>query len=193
MFIRDSNISDRVLGIMANPFYLDLGFTKSEVASVAKVFGFFMTIAGAAIGGILVAKYGTLRTMLLAAVLLALTNLAFAGLALVGPDLRVLMLTISGDNLSVGLAGVAFISYLSALTNKAYTATQYALFSSLMSVIGKFMSGWSGVVVEAWGYPLFFVYAAATGIPAILLILLVMRHETPGGPAAGAPTSVSRS
>lgn len=185
------NISDRVLGIMANPFYLDLGFTKSEVASVAKVFGFFMTIAGAAIGGILVARYGTLRTMLLAAVLLALTNLAFAGLALVGPDLRVLMLTISGDNLSVGLAGVAFISYLSALTNKAYTATQYALFSSLMSVIGKFISGWSGVVVEAWGYPTFFVYAAATGIPAILLILLVMRNEKLGGPAA-APTPVSK-
>jgi PAT family beta-lactamase induction signal transducer AmpG len=94
------------------------------------------------------------------------------------------MLTISGDNLSVGLAGVAFISYLSSLTNQAYTATQYALFSSLMSVIGKFISGWSGVIVEAWGYAWFFVYASATGIPAILLILLVMRHEARTGDTA---------
>jgi PAT family beta-lactamase induction signal transducer AmpG len=171
------NISDRVLGIMANPFYLDLGFTKSEIASVAKVFGFAMTIAGAGLGGVLVARYGSLRTMLLAAVMLALTNLMFAGLALAGPQLDLLVFTISGDNLSAGLAGVAFIAYLSGLTNQAYTATQYALFSSLMSVVGKFISGWSGVVVEAWGYPTFFVYAACTGIPAILLVLIVMRHD----------------
>jgi PAT family beta-lactamase induction signal transducer AmpG len=173
------NISDRVLGIMANPFYLDLGFTKAEIASVAKVFGFAMTIVGAALGGVLVARYGSLRTMLLAAVMLALTNLMFAGLALAGPRLELLVFTISGDNLSAGLAGVAFIAYLSGLTNQAYTATQYALFSSLMSFVGKFISGWSGVVVEAWGYPTFFVYAACTGIPAILLVLLVMRHGSP--------------
>jgi PAT family beta-lactamase induction signal transducer AmpG len=174
------NISDRVLGIMANPFYLDLGFTKSEIASVSKIFGFFMTIVGAALGGVLVARYGNLRTMLLAAVMLALTNLMFVGLAVVGADLRLLIFTISGDNLSMGLAGVAFIAYLSSLTNQAYTATQYALFSSLMSVLGKFISGWSGVVVEAWGYPVFFSYAAATGIPAILLIIYVMRHVDKG-------------
>jgi PAT family beta-lactamase induction signal transducer AmpG len=174
------NISDRVLGIMANPFYLDLGFTKSEIASVSKIFGFFMTLLGAALGGVLVARYGNLRTMLLAAVMLALTNLMFVGLAVVGADLRLLVFTISGDNLSMGLAGVAFIAYLSSLTNQAYTATQYALFSSLMSVLGKFISGWSGVVVEAWGYPVFFSYAAATGIPAILLIIYVMRHDDKG-------------
>ena len=138
---------------------------------------FAMTIAGAALGGVLVARFGNLPTMLLAAVMLALTNLMFAWLALAGPEIRYLMLTISGDNLSMGLAGVAFIAYLSSLTNQAYTATQYALFSSLMSIVGKYISGWSGVVVESFGYPLFFVYAATTGIPAILLVLLVMRHE----------------
>jgi PAT family beta-lactamase induction signal transducer AmpG len=110
----------------------------------------------------------------------------FAGLAVAGPRLDLLVFTISGDNLSAGLAGVAFIAYLSSLTNQAYTATQYALFSSLMSVVGKFISGWSGVVVEAWGYPTFFVYAACTGIPAILLVLLVMRHEASAPPAAAA-------
>jgi PAT family beta-lactamase induction signal transducer AmpG len=183
------NISDRVLGIMANPFYLDLGFTKSEIASVSKIFGFFMTILGAALGGVLVARYGNLRTMLLAAVMLALTNLMFVGLAVVGADLRLLIFTISGDNLSMGLAGVAFIAYLSSLTNQAYTATQYALFSSLMSVLGKFISGWSGVVVEAWGYPVFFSYTAATGIPAILLIIYVMRHQDQGRPDVPEATS----
>jgi len=168
------NISDRVLGIMANPFYLDVGFSKSEIASVAKIFGFVMTIVGAGLGGVMVARWGTLRTMLLAAVMLALTNLMFVLLAVSGPDIRILVFTISGDNLSAGLAGVAFIAYLSSLTNQAYTATQYALFSSLMSVVGKFISGWSGVVVEAWGYPVFFFYAASTGVPAILLILYIM-------------------
>jgi len=186
------NISDRVLGIMANPFYLDLGFTKSQIASVTKVFGFVMTLVGAALGGLLVARWGNLRTMLLAAVMLAITNLMFVALAFAGPDMRVLVFTISGDNLSMGLAGVAFISYLSSLTNQAYTATQYALFSSLMSVFGKFISGWSGVIVEAFGYPVFFAYAAATGLPAIMLILYIIRKTESlppvavGGPGAPA-------
>jgi PAT family beta-lactamase induction signal transducer AmpG len=137
------------------------------------------------LGGVLVARWGTLRTMLLAGVMLALTNLAFAGLALAGPSIEILMLTISGDNLSMGLAGVAFIAYLSSLTNQAYTATQYALFSSLMSIVGKALSGWSGVIVDAWGYPLFFAYAAATGLPAIALVLYIMRRQpVPGGTVA---------
>ena len=174
------NISDRVLGIMANPFYLDLGFTKSQIASVTKVFGFVMTIVGAAAGGVLVARWGTLRTMLLAAVMLAATNLMFMLLALSGPELGLLVFTISGDNLSMGLAGVAFIAWLSSLTNPAYTATQYALFSSLMSLVGKAISGWSGVFVDAFGYAWFFVYAAATGIPAIVLVLVVMSRERSG-------------
>ena len=181
------NISDRVLGIMANPFYLDVGFTKSQIASVAKIFGFFMTIVGAGLGGVLVARWGNLPTMLLAAVMLAVTNLMFVLLAIAGPDIRILVLTISGDNLSAGLAGVAFIAYLSSLTNQAYTATQYALFSSLMSIVGKFISGWSGVIVEAWGYPAFFSYAASTGVPAILLIVFIVRR----GPATGRGVTAS--
>jgi PAT family beta-lactamase induction signal transducer AmpG len=186
------NISDRVLGIMANPFYLDLGFTKSEIASVTKVFGFAMTIVGAAAGGVLVARWGTLQTMLLAAVMLAVTNLMFMFLALTGPDLSILVFTISGDNLSMGLAGVAFIAWLSSLTNQAYTATQYALFSSLMSLVGKAISGWSGVFVDAFGYPLFFIYAAATGIPAIVLVLVVMRHTSPARRNARPPGGTGR-
>ena len=177
LFIALFRLSDIVMGIMANPFYLDLGFSKSDIASIGKVFGFFMTIAGSFLGGLLVVRYGVFGPLLLGAVMVASTNLLFAQLALVGPDLSWLALVISADNLSGGLSNAAFIAYLSGLTNRAYTATQYALFSSLMTLPGKFMSGFSGVIVDASGYYEFFLYAAAMGLPAIALAWVVMRHH----------------
>jgi PAT family beta-lactamase induction signal transducer AmpG len=146
------------------------------VASVSKVFGLIMTMAGAVLGGVLVVRYGVMPILLAGAVLVALTNLVFAWLATQGPQVGLLMLVISGDNLSGGMAGSAFIAYLSSLTNRAYTATQYALFSSLMLLLPKFIGGFSGDVVQAYGYVSFFVYAAALGIPAIVLILYLMRR-----------------
>ena len=174
-FIGLYRLSDIVMGVMANPFYIDLGFTKSEIASVAKVFGFGASVAGAFAGGVLVVRYGVMRPLLLGAVLIAATNLLFALLAWTGPDLRLLALAIAADNLTAGIAGSVFIAYLSSLTNAAYTATQYALFSSLMTLPGKFAGGFSGLVVEAAGYAQFFVYAALLGVPAILLTLGLMR------------------
>ncbi len=171
-------LSDITMGIMANPFYVDIGFTKSEVASISKVFGLFMTILGAFLGGLLVARFGILRPLLLGAVLVATTNLLFAWLAAVGePDIAFLTVTISADNLSAGLAGSSFIAYLSSLTNRAYTATQYALFSSLFTLPGKVVGGFSGVVVDAVGYVEFFVYASILGLPAILLVMYFLRRE----------------
>ena len=169
-------VSDLIMGIMANPFYIDLGFSKSEIATVAKVFGFAMTITGTAIGGVLVARIGLMRSLLTGAVMVATTNLLFMVLARVGPDLWMLAVTISADNLSVGVSSVALIAYLSSLTNRAYTATQYALFSSLMTLPGQFIGGFSGVVVDAIGYANFFVYAACAGLPAIGLVLYLMRR-----------------
>jgi PAT family beta-lactamase induction signal transducer AmpG len=169
-------ISDITMGIMAYPFYLELGFDEAQVASVSKVFGLIMTMAGAVLGGVLVVRYGVMPILLAGAVLVALTNLVFAWLATQGPQVGLLMLVISGDNLSGGMAGSAFIAYLSSLTNRAYTATQYALFSSLMLLLPKFIGGFSGDVVQAYGYVSFFVYAAALGIPAIVLILYLMRR-----------------
>ncbi len=193
LFVAVFRISDITMGVMANPFYLDLGFSKSEIASVTKVFGFFMTILGSAVGGLLVVRFGIMRPLLLAAVLVACTNLMFAGLAAIGADLRLLAVTISADNLSGGLANVAFIAYLSSLTNKAYTATQYALFSSLMTLPGKIIGGFSGVIVDASGYVFFFVYAAAVGVPGILLILFLMRHSRASGLVAkGAAGGLAR-
>ncbi len=137
-------LSDITMGVMANPFYIDLGFSKADIANVTKLFGFFMSLAGAFLGGLLVARYGLLRPLLLGAVLVAATNLLFVVLADLGPDLRFLVVTISADNLSGGLAGAVFVAYLSSLTSSSYTATQYALFSSLMTLPGKFIGGFSG-------------------------------------------------
>lgn len=176
-------ISDITMGVMANPFYLDLGFSKKEIADVTKVFGFFMTIAGAGLGGVLVARYGIMRPLLLGAVMVASTNLLFALLAVSEPSLSLLALVVSADNLSGGLATSAFIAYLSSLTNQAYTATQYALFSSLMTLPAKFLGGFSGLVVDGYGYSQFFIYAAALGIPAILLVTYIIWHNR--GQASG--------
>jgi len=170
-------ISDITMGVMANPFYLDLGFSKIEIANVTKVFGFFMTIAGAAIGGIMVVRYGIMRPLVLGAILIASTNLLFAMLAIYEPSINFLALVVSADNLSGGIATSVFIAYLSSLTNTAYTATQYALFSSLMTLPAKFIGGFSGIVVDTQGYFSFFVYAAILGTPAILLATYLLKKQ----------------
>ncbi len=167
-------LSDITMGVMANPFYLDLGFSKKEIAEVSKIFGFFMTILGASLGGVLVMRYGIMRPLLFGAVLVASTNFLFALLALVEPDLVLLAAVVSADNLSGGLATSVFIAYLSSLTHSGYTATQYALFSSLMTLPAKLLGGLSGVIVDHYGYYLFFVYAAIIGAPAIILVSVLI-------------------
>ena len=170
-------MSDITMGVMANPFYLDLGFNKKEIAEISKIFGFFMTITGAALGGLLVAKYGILRPLLLGAIMVAGTNLLFAILAVSEPNLLLLAGVISADNLSGGLAGSVFIAYLSSLTSSAYTATQYALFSSLMTLPAQLIGGFSGIIVDTYGYLTFFIYAASVGLPSVILVLLLMRQH----------------
>ncbi len=177
LFIGCYRISDMVLGVVANPFYLKLGFTLTEIATITKVFGVAVTLAGAALGGLAVARYGLNGPLVFGAVLLAVTNLFFAAMAIVGPELWFLVITISADNLAAGFTGTVFIAYLSSLTNVAYTATQYALFSSLMTLPGKFISGLSGAIVALVDWPGFFLYAGAMGIPAIVLAVIVTRRR----------------
>ena len=165
------------MGVMANPFYIDLGFTKQEIADISKIFGFFMTIIGASLGGILVVRYGIIRPLLLGAVMVAVTNLLFALMAVLEPSRMLLAAVISADNLSGGIATSVFIAYLSSLTSSAYTATQYALFSSLMTLPAKLLGGFSGIVVDSYGYNLFFVYASAAGLPAIILVVVLMYYQ----------------
>jgi PAT family beta-lactamase induction signal transducer AmpG len=171
-------ISDIVLGVMSNPFYRDMGFTKEQVGTLSGVFGVFMTLLGAAIGGVLTLRLGVMRVLFTGAALSALTNLLFAWLSSRGNDVWGLILVISADNLSGGLASAAFVAYLSSLTNVAYSATQYALFSSLMLLLPKFLAGFSGLAVDSFGYPVFFVGTAVLGLPVLLLVWLAGRHAS---------------
>lgn len=168
-------ISDIVLGVMSNPFYRDMGFTKDEVAAVSGVYGVVLTLVGAALGGVLALRYGVMKILMLGAVLSALTNLLFAWLSTRGHDLPGLIVVISADNISAGIASAAFVAYLSSLTNVAYSATQYALFSSVMLLLPKFIAGWSGWAVDNFGYPSFFVATALLGAPVFVLVWLASR------------------
>ena len=168
-------ISDVVMGIMANPFYVDMGYTKDEVAAVTKVYGVVMTLVGAFVGGVLAMRFGVMRILMLGAILSAASNLLFAWLAGHGHDVTALVLVVSADNLSGGIASAAFIAYLSGLTNVQYSATQYALFSSLMLLLPKFIAGFSGQYVDHFGYANFFAATALLGVPVLLLIALAMR------------------
>lgn len=168
-------ISDVVMGVMSNPFYQEMGFTKDEVATVSKVYGVIMTIAGAALGGLLVIRMGVMRTLFLGALLSAATNLLFVWLAGRGHDVSALVFTVSADNLSAGIASSAFVAYLSGLVNQNFSATQYALFTSVMLLLPKFIAGFSGEFVDAYGWAIFFTGTAMIGAPVLVLVWLAGR------------------
>jgi MFS transporter, PAT family, beta-lactamase induction signal transducer AmpG len=168
-------ISDVVMGVMANPFYVDMKYTKDEVAAITKVYGVIMTLVGAFIGGVMSMRLGVMRVLMAGAVLSSLTNLLFVWLSTRGHDVQALTLVISADNLASGIASAAFIAYLSSLTNIQYSATQYALFSSIMLLLPKFLAGFSGKVVDAVGYSQFFTYTALLGAPVLVLIAVAIK------------------
>jgi PAT family beta-lactamase induction signal transducer AmpG len=170
-------ISDIVLGVIANVFYQDLGFSKPEIASVVKTFGLLMTIVGGFMGGLLSMRFGVIRVLLLGGFLSAVTNLLFMVLAAKGHDITWLYIVISADNLSAGIASAAFVAFLSSLTNISFTATQYAIFTSLMTFLPKVLGGYSGTMVDGMGYPNFFLVTALMGIPVIALIIYIGRRK----------------
>lgn len=171
LFIATFRLSDITMGVMAGPFYADIGYTELQVGLISKSFGIGVTIAGALLGGVLVMRWGILRVLLIAGVLVVTTNLIFVWLATQAPSTVLLATVITADNLSGGIAGTVFIAYLSSLTNKSYTATQYALLSSIMLLPAKFLGGFSGEIVDQYGYINFFLYAGALGVPAIILAI----------------------
>ena len=164
-------MSDIVLGVIANVFYQDIGFTKSEIAQVVKSFGLVMTISGGFVGGLLALRFGVMPVLFLGALLSALTNLLFVLLAHIGHDITMLYVVISADNLSAGIASTAFIAFLSSLTNIAFTAVQYAIFSSLMTLLPKILGGYGGTLVDMMGYHQFFLATALMGLPVLLVIV----------------------
>jgi PAT family beta-lactamase induction signal transducer AmpG len=164
---------------MANVFYIDQGFTKDQIASVSKLFGLVMTLIGAGFGGLLIVRFGILPNLFIGGAASAATNLLFLMLTGMGADLQMLILTISADNFSAGLATAAFVAYLSSLTNLKFSATQYALLSSIMLLLPRLIGGYSGVMVEKLGYAQFFLATALLGIPTLMLIILQWRRERP--------------
>jgi PAT family beta-lactamase induction signal transducer AmpG len=168
-------LPDFVGGVMANPLYIDLGFTLPQIANVSKLYGVWIGMIGAFAGGVLVGKLGLWPTLLLGAIAGAGSNLMFSWLALEGARLELLIFAISIDNFSGSFAGTALIAYMSGLTASGFAATQYALLSSLYALPGKVVGGISGFMVQAFGYPTFFAITAAVGIPVVILCLIVGR------------------
>lgn len=164
-------IADVVMGVMANIFYLEKGFNINQIATYSKFFGVFATIAGGFLGGFFCLKFGTMRSLFLGAFIASSSNLLFAWLAISEPSIKFLIGVITADNIASGFAGAAFVVYLSALTSLKFTATQYALFSSIMLFIPKLVAGYSGSWVDAIGYSNYFVVTALLGVPVLILII----------------------
>jgi len=173
-------MSDFLAGVMSNPLYVDLGFSKAQIASVAKVYGIWVGIIGAFAGGIGVARFGLYPAMLAGAATQAISHLVFAWLSTQGASLPALVIAISIDNFSQSFAGTILVTYMSGLTGAGFAATQYALLSSLYALPGKLVAGGSGYVVEAFGYAAFFTMTAGIVLPVIALIYLVWREPRGG-------------
>jgi PAT family beta-lactamase induction signal transducer AmpG len=161
---------DQVIGVMAGPFYLDSGYSKADIATVSKLYGIWLGICGAFLGGVCVAAFGFRRMLLLATLGVALSNLAFLLMAQNPAQIWAFYAAISADNLFQGFAGVVLIAFMSSLTDRNFTATQYALLVSLANLPGKFVGGLSGFIVEASSYSAFFVFSALTIVPTLLLL-----------------------
>lgn len=172
-------ISDVVLGVISNVFYQDLGFSKSEIATAVKTFGVIVSIVGSFLGGLLATRFEILRVLMLGAILSAATNLLFVWLAYTGHNLPVMYLAVTADNLAAGLASAAFVAFISSLTSVSFTAVQYAIFSSLMTLIPKVMGGYSGTIVDNIGYPGFFTFTTLIGLPVLVLVWLTGQHLLP--------------
>jgi MFS transporter, PAT family, beta-lactamase induction signal transducer AmpG len=177
LFMGSYRLTDFTYGSMTNPFYIDKGYTLTQIATVVKVFGLAMSMVGVVIGGIVIAKLGILRALVLGSVMIMASNLGFSLLADSStPTLIGLASVNSLDNLALAIHGTSLIAFLSGLTSPKYTATQYALFSSLYALPGKILEGTSGFVVDAIGYDRFFIYTASLSIPGLLLLYWLSRR-----------------
>ena len=186
LFIALYKLGESYLGVMANPFYVETGFTTIEIANVSKVFGLGAIITGGLIGGVMVNRIGIMRSLLICGVLQIAGTLMFVAQALVGANVPMLMVTIAAENITSGMATTAFVAYLSSLCNQAYTATQYALLSSFMAFTRDVLSASAGWVAEWLGWIGFFLFSAAAAVPGLAVLLWLMRRY----PAEEAPEPV---
>jgi PAT family beta-lactamase induction signal transducer AmpG len=176
VFVAFYKYADGIWAAMANPFYLDLGFTLSQIGLISKTYGVVMTIVGSLLGGVIVVTIGVGRSVMLGVIIMALTNLLYALLAWAGPSITGLIWVISIENICNGIGGTAFIAYLSILCNKAYTATQYALLTSFMNLSRTFLASGGGFLADQFDWPTFFIITALAGVPGILLFFYLTRR-----------------
>ena len=175
LFIAFYKYGDALLGVMANPFYIELGFTKTEIGVISKGYGVVMTIIGALLGGVMVARWGIIKALLVCGVLQGLSNLVFALQAYIGADLSMLTVTISVENITGGMGTAAFVAYLSSLCNVAYTATQYALVSSFMAFSRTFFASGGGWLADQVDWITYFYISTAAAIPGLLLLVWMVK------------------
>jgi len=176
-FIAVYRLTEFAMGSMVNPFYIDRGFTLTQIATVVKLYGLMMSLVGVLLAGVLIARLGLLRSLLLGSVLIILSNLGYALLASAATPTVLGLGAVNGlDNLALAMHGTALLAFLSGLTSTRYTATQYALFSSLYALPGKILEGTSGMVVDRIGYPHFFLYTASLALPGLLLLYVLHRQ-----------------
>lgn len=184
LFVGLFKLPDQMIGVLAGPFYLDSGFTKADIATVSKLYGVWIGIAGAFLGGICVAAFNIRVMLVVAAIAVSVSNLAYLLMAMHPSEQWAFFATISADNLSQGFAGVVLVAFMSGLTDRNFTATQYALLASLANLPGKFIGGVSGYIVEATSYQTFFIFSTLSVIPTLLLLAwLWNRTETVIKPA----------
>jgi PAT family beta-lactamase induction signal transducer AmpG len=185
-FVLLYKFGDAIGGVMANPFYNELGFTGVEIASISKVFGVIMTVVGAIAGGALVARIGLFKALVVGGILQAVTNLLFALLAVTGKDLTMLAVAIGADNFTGGLGSAAFVAYLSSLCNRAFTGTQYALLTSFMAAGRTMLSSGGGWLADHMDWASFFVLTTFLAVPGLLLLFWLSRLY-PAAPRAALP------
>lgn len=177
-FIATYKLGEVLAGVMSSPFYVDLGFTKTEIATVTKLFGLWATIIGGLLGGLLVGRVGVLRGLMIGGILQMVSNISYVALAWAGHDVSALAVTVAVENVCGGVATAAFVAYLSGLCNVAYTATQYALLSSFYKLGGDLFGASSGWLADRMDWVSFFLLSMAGALPALILLTRLMGLES---------------
>ena len=170
LFVLLYKIGDQMATTMTTPFYLDLGFTMTEIGAVAKLFGFWATIIGGLLGGIMLLRLGIVRALWFFGILQAISTAGFSLLAMIGPSIAGLAGVIAFENLSGGMGTAAYVAYMASITNKKFTATQYALLSSLMGIPRVLASAPTGYMAQSLGWVAFFVFCSLVAVPGLYLL-----------------------
>ena len=177
IFIVGYKLGEAMAGVMAMPLYVSLGFSLNEIAAVSKLVGFVATVAGALAGGVVTAKLGVMRALILCGVLQSAGNLFYVLQAVGGHRLDYLALCVAAENLTGAMAGTALVAYLSGLCSPAFTATQYALLSSLAAMGRTIVASSGGVLADKLGWVPFFILTTVATVPALVLLIWIARRD----------------